>query len=519
VSAGSRYHVLLWFLALATFTLWCPAAAQEVEVTFPAQCTPCNPLGHGYNVAFFERGMSDALNDSAVGRQLSCTLRELHTTALRYPGGSFTYWYPERQAGLEAFKRAGFAEESYNLWSPDKYGWAPPEAFFTFCKQAGLTAWYELNPAYLYDEQADAIGQFSPLPRAGKQRTTLLDPEKYLPIALERAASLARWCKAEGVDVVWEVGNEDYVYFEPDGYARIAAELIKAIRRVDSEARLAVCGDSESWSTRDWQRAVLRRLRAEGIERLEYSSVHCYLTGVGDFDADGKWFSLPRGTARELHDSTIRAWQLIRGMYLGEYGRILDDAGFADTKLALTEFNPVHPGQLSDDGSKRLEHCMGRALGEAAIYPYMIEDVGASFSHDLVRSGPGASFFRRVDYTPGSKATYSLPLEARVMGLMAAHAQGQVLHKDWSGVCVSAHPWGLYVTVTNPDSASRELSLRVRDLPPIVRSLGETVTARELSTVDYPYEYRQAAGPLVDEGRLTVACPGNGLLAVSLPVR
>ena len=274
--AGSRYHRALWLLTLAG--LWLPAAAQEVEATFPAQCTPCNPLGHGYNVAFFERGMSDALTDPAAGRQLSCALQQLHTTALRYPGGSFTYWYPEQQAGLEAFKRAGFAEESYNLWSPDKYGWASPEAFFTFCKQAGLTAWYELNPAYLYDEQADAIGQFSPLPVPGKQRTTAAGSEKYA-VAL-RAPPLSPAGAERGRRRGLGGGNEDYVYFGPDGYARIAAELIEAIRQVDRR-RASPSAGTARLEHRDWQRAVLMKLRAEASERLGTARCHLLSDGRG----------------------------------------------------------------------------------------------------------------------------------------------------------------------------------------------------------------------------------------------
>lgn len=510
----------LGLAALVLFpTLLQSVAAQELEVIFPSRPLPANPLGNGYNVAFFERGLSDALADPSAGAALSAALRQVHAISLRYPGGSFTYWYPHRREGLQAFKRAGFAEQSYNLWFPDKYGWAEPEAFFSFCRQAGLTAWYELNPAYLYDAGADTIGQLSPLPRDASKRDVTLDPARYLPLALEHAKDLARTCMRQGVDVVWEVGNEDYVYFEPEGYAAVAAAFIKAIREVSPTARFALCGDSESWDTRTWQMAMLRALREEGIESFDYSSVHCYLTGVGEFDAAGDWHPLPRSSGRELLSSTVRAWQLIRSMYLGDFRKILDDAGYTDTALALTEFSPVHPSHLGDAAQKALEHCMGRALGEAAIYPFVIEDCGALFSHDLVRSGEGATFFRRLDYTPAGKDTYGLPLEARVIGLVAPHAEGEVLHKDWSGTCVSAHPWGLYLTVANPDEQERSLSLSVHDLPPVHRAELERVSASDLSVADYPYQYHTGPGPVPEDGKVTLNVAPCSLTALSLLCR
>ena len=489
-----------------------------LEVTIPeGPLVAANPLGNGYNVAFFERGMCDALNDPAAGADLTAALQGIRATSLRFPGGSFTYWYPHERQGLAALKRAGFAEASYNLWWPDKYGWASEEAFFTFCRTAGLTAWFEINPAYLYDGEAGCIGQFAPLPRSGAKLDVKLDPAKYLPLALARARSRAQWCRDNCVSVVWELGNEDYCYFEPEGYAQLAAQFMAAIREVDPTARFALCGDSESWSTRDWQTRMVQALREAGVTHLDFTSVHCYLTGVGEVDAAGAWHPLPRDTPADFLSSTVRAWQLLRGMYLTDYRRILDDAGFRDTRFAFTEFNPIHSDHLHSDAAKALEHCMGRALGEATIYPFLIDDAGAIFSHDLVRSGPGTgTYFRRLEYDPKASPKYTLPLEARVMGLVALHAQGQGLYKDWAGVCISAQPWGVYVTVVNGGSDPREVPVQITGGQPIARTTLETVTAPTLGSVDFDCEYKAAPGPRVVEGKLDVVAPPTGVTAVKL---
>jgi hypothetical protein len=497
----------------------CGAHAADGPITLQVPATlqaPGSPLGHGYNTAFFERGLSDALNDPATGHDLAATLRAIHATALRFPGGSFTYWYPHLQQGLEAFKRAGFAEESYNLWWPDKYGWGSEEAFLSLCQEAGLTAWYEINPAYVYDAERDAVGQLAEMPRRGVQRGAVLDPARYLPMALERLQGLARWCLERGVPVVWEVGNEDYVYFEPAGYAHVAAAFMGAIREVDPQARFCLCGDSESWSTRDWQTQMLAALRQEGITSFDFASVHCYLTGVGEFDAQGVYHAPKHDTGADTYRSTVRAWQLIRNMYQGEYRRILDEAGFAATQFAFTEFSAIHGAHVGPELAARREHCMGRALGEATIHPFCAADSGAWFSHDLVRGGPGTGdFFRRLDYTPAGKTRYGLTLEARVMGLVALHCQGQVLSRDWSGICASAHPWGLYLTAVNAEGTERTVTFQLPEGAKWARFTTECLNAADLDSVDYEFDFHQWPGPQPEGDLLTVRVPPYAISAVS----
>lgn len=511
--------LLCWVAACCLSHLAPPAAAQDepIAIALPATVPEaCAPLGHGYNTAFFERGLSDALNDPGRARQLTATLQALHVTALRFPGGSFTYWYPHRREGLAAFRDAGFAEESYNLWFPENYGWGSEEAFFELCRKAGITAWYEINPAYLYDPERNVIGQFAELPRRGSARRTVLDPQRYLPMALARLRDLAAWCRQQGVSVVWEVGNEDYVYFEPEEYARIAAAFMDAIREADPGARFALCGDSQSWSTRDWQTRMVAALRERGVTAFDFASVHCYLTGVGEVDAAGVWRAPVHDSGADTCRSTIRAWQLIRNMYLTDYRRILDEAGYGATRFALTEFSPIHGGQLAPELAARREHCMGRALGEATIHPFAAADSGAWFSHDLVRSGPGTGdFFRRLDYDPSGPEPYALPLEARVMALATRHCQGQVLHKDWSGVCVSAHPWGLYATVTNPGDTERTVRLSLPPETHFARSTVECINTASLDSVDYEFDLHQWSGPQPEGGQLTLRVPPFAFYALT----
>ena len=79
------------------------------------------------------------------------------------------------------------------------------------------------------------------------------------------------------------------------------------------------------------------------------------------------------------------------------------------------------------------------------------------------------------------------------------------------------HRWGLYITLTDPEHAARAQPACARRHQLSVPRRDHHRTGAVHSGL--PYEYRQAAGPVPDGAALTVTCPANGLLAVSLLVR
>ena len=505
---------VLFSLLACTYAFAQPAIRVNLPVGHVAAASR---LAHGYNCAFFERGLCDALNDPATGRALADTLRTMGVTGLRFPGGSFTYWYPHLRSGLAAFKAAGFAEASYNMWWPEKFGWASESSFFAFCRQAGITAWYEVNPGHFYDAKADRVRQIAPMKRAKPMHAVAYDSGAYLPLALEHVRQLVTGCRQTGVDVVWEIGNEYYVYFDPEEYAHTSAAFIKAIREADPSARVAVCGDCESWSTRDWQKRMLPALRKAGVERLEFASVHCYLQGVGEW-REGQWHPFPRDTGEQLFTASARAWPLIRGMY-DEFRQILATNGYPATKLAFTEFNVVYP---SKDWNAKLEHSLGRALGEAAMYPNLAAYSGAVFFHDLVRSGPGeGNWFQRLDYHPESPPDqrYRLQMDAQVMRMVSRHARGRILYDSGDGVCVSCTDSDLYITIASPKGSARTVALAV---PPTAcrrdKCEGETLSCSSLEATEYDYRLTKSAFTSPAAVPLTLTAPPYSFVACRFPL-
>lgn len=494
------------------------SAQAAVEVALPATATvPASGLGHGYNAAFFERGVADALNEAATGAALAGALADLGVTGLRWPGGSFAYWYPPVREGLEAFRAAGFAEASYNLWRIDHYGWSSEASFLRFCGRNRLTAWYQLNPGYGYDAAANRVYQVAPLHRAKPMPGVAPADGTGLQRSLAHVRDLVGEARAQGADVVWEIGNEDYVAFDAADYAAVAAEFIHAIRRVDPQARVCVCGDSESWSERGWQTAVLQGLRVRGVDRLDVVSVHCYLLGVGEW-RDGVWHRLERDTGRGLYEATVKAWPLIRGMY-ADYRRILREQGFAETGLAFTEFSVIGPDPKG--WNRALEHSLGRALGEAAIFPNLAGFAAGLFFHDLVRSGPGeGNWFQRLDYHPEAppESRYRLQIDAQALRLVAPHARGQVLYDDGAGTCVSCTDTALTVTLANPDPVARDLTLTLtQGACDWLHGRREVLTADSLDACDYAYRLSREAIALPAGPTVTLTAPPFGLAAYTFP--
>ena len=466
------------------------------------------PLCSSYMCSYFEKGLTDGITVPETRAELIGLLRDNHVAALRYPGGSFAYTYPpDSEAGITALKDQGLAEISYNAWWPEKYGWVSEREYFRFCKEAGLVAWYEVNPGYWYEAATNTFHQIRDFdPRGVVSKRADRD---RLPEAAQAAAERARWCAENGIGVVWEIGNEDYVYYSPTSYAEIAAAFIKAIRAVVPDARFAVCIDGYDWGDWSWREAMLPALRAQGVARFDYGSTHCYLHGAGVFHEDGTWSPLDRSSPEALARSIPQAWGILQNLFTARHHDVLAANGFGDTKIAMTEFN-----QGIGDPSER-EHSLGRAVGEAIIYPQMVRGLDAIFFHDLVRSGPeSGNWFQRFDYYPELPAgsRYHLQVDGAVMRLMARHA-GRRLRRvetvEGLHVAQSVAADGTYTTLVNASAEAVTVRLPAAGPVNVERVWGSSPEA-------YEYDFRQDEARIAPEdGAILAVAPAWGLVALT----
>jgi alpha-N-arabinofuranosidase len=80
------------------------------------------------------------------------------------------------------------------------------------------------------------------------------------------------WCLGNEMDGKWQIG-----YKKPDDYAKLAAQTAYAMKSMDADIRLIVCGSSSTATPTytDWERVVLE----EAYEFVDYIALHQYYGG------------------------------------------------------------------------------------------------------------------------------------------------------------------------------------------------------------------------------------------------
>lgn len=490
------------------------AGKKSVSVSLSGVTTdPACDITGAFNVGgWFDKSIVDGFTVAEKKTELINKLHEFHTQSLRYPGGTPTYGYPPTREAIAVYRNAGLGEYASGLWNQNCL-WSSPEAYFTFCRDAGLTAWYELNPGYWYDSQSLSVN-----------KTTSMDLRSdgytgdYVSQAVAYAVSLAQLAQNTGVDAVWEIGNEDYCYYTPATYARLCKAFIDGIRAVYPSAKFAVCGDSTSWSDSTWSNGFSNALYSQGARNINYSSEHFYMGGIGDV-VNGQWTPRPWGTSQEVGDSTARAWSGGRSLELGYLNRF-NNIGLGPTKLAITECNPITPNWYDTGGTPEIEHSVGRALGEAEVTTNMQKDGASVFLHDLVRHDFNSTYFGRLDYYPGNPAgkRYNWFPEGAAVGIVTLHGQGHIVYNQ-GGICVSKHQGFVYVTVVNRTAQFNDVSVNLdgvtldRGKPMDIHSF--RAASPDCCFFDYYTSDRQLALPASGQ-QITLESPSYSVVGVKI---
>lgn len=492
---------------------------------------PANPNANGYQVAYFERGYSDGMNDPGVRTEFIRSLKELNASSLRFPGGTWAYWYNSTSPkSVAAFAKLKQTKIPYWVTNFSEFRWSDDDYFFGICKELGITAIYQINIATWYDAKTDRAVKLAPFDRQvkddapaeriaqGKNQTSEVSdvavPEmqdvdpSYMKDSVANAAALARKAKALGVNVIWEFGNEDYVKFKPASYIRQSKAFYEAIKRVDPQAKFAFCADGDSWSDHTWDNEVYAQLVKNGMADIAEASTHMYLTGGGGG---------PRDTGANFYKATLSAWNELKSMHQGMKKRLVD-AGLKQTSISLTEYNVAHI--VPNYTGLPLEQSMGRALAEAAIWPELITRFNYINFHDFIRNGRGhGTWFAQLYYMPDNPQgfRYVLPLPAKVMAVMHRHADNQILHSA-NNLVVSQNQQELLISIGNVESfpTTHILTLKGNRNISTKNTLWHSVAVPDLSNPDYTaFEL-----PVTLKGnQITVNIPAFSFNHITLPLK
>jgi len=377
----------------------------------------------------------------------------------------------------------------------------------------GADALYQLNlshwvdpatmSAYRIAEQDTALGTAQAT--TGLQalpREMAYAPEKTAA-AVQDAQRLARWAGDLGVRVLWEFGNEDYTLFSPQTYLRQCSAFYRAIKEVDPAASFVITADGYDWSDWRWGYAVLAGLRDAGLQDVAHLSCHVYMTGG---------CKIPPDTGEQAFRALIGSWYELRFLHHGLRGQ-LEANGRPDIGIAITEGNMTGPGTPLI--GKPLEHGLGRALAEAAMFPERIRSYSMLVHHDLARSNRDTWFCRLLydpEAAPGQR--YSLPTDTAVMRIVGEHALNQVVAAAVDDLwAVSANRGEVLVTLGNPVATPREAEFTLPGLDPLEVIDSQALVGPDLEGPSYetralPY---RVAGP-----RLHVELPPYSFVWVRL---
>nr|WP_274637035.1 alpha-N-arabinofuranosidase [Microbacterium bovistercoris] len=193
-------------------------------------------------------------------------VRELGVSTIRYPGGNFVSGYRwEDGIGLRA-DRPRRLDLAWHSTETNEIGL---DEFATWLTKVGSELMYAVNLGTRGVLDALDVLEYANL-RSGTawsdRRRANGHPEPH---------DIRMWCLGNEMDGPWQLGHSS-----AEEYAQLAAKTARAMRQLDPDLQLVVCGSSGAQMPTfgDWERTVL-----EGTyDEVDFISCHAYYEPSGD---------------------------------------------------------------------------------------------------------------------------------------------------------------------------------------------------------------------------------------------
>ncbi|GGM32803.1 alpha-N-arabinofuranosidase [Promicromonospora citrea] len=186
--------------------------------------------------------------------------RELGVTTVRYPGGNFVSGYRWEDGIGPVDQRPRRLDLAWHSTDPNLVG---VDEFMRWCAKAGVEPMMAVNLGTRGVQEALDLLEYTNVPGGTawsdrRRANGAADPYK-----------VKMWCLGNEMDGPWQVGHKT-----AHEYGRLAAETARAMRMIDPDLELVVCGSSGSQMPTfgDWERVVL----SESYEHVDHVSAHAY---------------------------------------------------------------------------------------------------------------------------------------------------------------------------------------------------------------------------------------------------
>ena len=187
-------------------------------------------------------------------------VRELGVTTVRYPGGNFVSGYRWEDGVGPRERRPRRLDLAWRATETNEVGL---HEFARWCELAGTELMYAVNLGTRGVAEALDVLEYANHPGG----TALSDARRAH--GADEPFDIRMWCLGNEMDGPWQLGHST-----PEEYGRLASQTAKAMRQVDKDLELVVCGSSGSGMPTfgEWERTVLQHT----YEDVSHISCHAY---------------------------------------------------------------------------------------------------------------------------------------------------------------------------------------------------------------------------------------------------
>ncbi len=186
--------------------------------------------------------------------------KELGATSIRYPGGNFVSGYRWEDGIGPKENRPTRLDLAWHSSDPNHVG---IDEYMKWCEKTGVEPMMAVNLGTRGVQEALDLLEYCNVP-SGTHFSDLRRAN-----GREEPYRIKMWCLGNEMDGPWQIGHKT-----AEEYARLATETARAMRMIDPNIELVVCGSSSSEMPTfgSWEATVLK----EAYEFVDLVSAHVY---------------------------------------------------------------------------------------------------------------------------------------------------------------------------------------------------------------------------------------------------
>ena len=193
-------------------------------------------------------------------------VRELGVSTIRYPGGNFVSGYRWEDGIGPREERPRRLDLAWHSTETNEIGL---DEFAGWIRKAGSELMYAVNLGTRGIQHALDVLEYANVPSG------TFWSDKRIQNGQTEPHDIRMWCLGNEMDGPWQLGHST-----PEEYGRLAVKTAKAMRQVDPDLELVVCGSSSAHMPTfgEWERIVLE----ETYDEVDFISCHAYYEPRGD---------------------------------------------------------------------------------------------------------------------------------------------------------------------------------------------------------------------------------------------